>query len=194
MTTTTERKPLERSDWTREEAEAYMERCCPDVRWELLEGRIVIDLPDPEHDYSVETVCDWLRDVFGSLHVRQEHDITLQHPDNKTSILMPDAAVTSGTRAAYAHRHPETHEILLIMEVANTSLAEDREKKRRLYARHQIFEYWVLDIKERCLYVYRGPIGGDYPEPIRVAETAQIAPLAAPQELVMVQWLLPPPS
>jgi Uma2 family endonuclease len=192
MTTAIAQRDLARTDWTKEEAAEYMERCHPDVRYELIQGEIVPIMPSQRHIYAVDDVCHWLREVFGWRRVRQEADITLQLPDDKTNILLPDGAVTREEKDAYLTRHPAPEDILLLVEVSESSVRDDTNKKRRLYAASLIREYWVLAIKARKLYVYREPSGGDYPKPRVYGEEELVATLAAPEAVVRVGDLLPP--
>ena len=70
----------------------------------------------------------------------------------------PDLVVAP--RASYSTAHPaEAH---LIIEVAESSLALDRGKKLRLYASCAVPEYWVVNLPERCIEVYTGPVPGAY--------------------------------
>jgi Uma2 family endonuclease len=84
------------------------------------------------------------------------------------------------------------------IEVAESSLAYDRERKGRLYAAAGIQAYWLINLPERCLEVYRQPIpdassfsGWSYQERRRLQEDDQVAPLATPKVVLVVEALLP---
>jgi Uma2 family endonuclease len=62
----------------------------------------------------------------------------------------------------YSSRHPIANDLLLLIEVADSSLAFDQNQKLRLYARHDIPEYWLLNLNNACLEVYRKPNGEVY--------------------------------
>ena len=64
----------------------------------------------------------------------------------------------------YCTRHPTADDVLLIIEVADTSLEFDRNQKLHLYALHGIPEYWLLNLNDNCLEVYRQPHGELYAE------------------------------
>jgi Uma2 family endonuclease len=88
----------------------------------------------------------------------------------------------------------------LIVEVAESSLAYDRDRKGPLYAAAGIQEYWLVNLPEHCLDVYRQPVpdaasfsGWRYQERLRLREGDQIAPLAAPEVVLAVGALLPLP-
>ena len=72
----------------------------------------------------------------------------------------PDLAVVP--KANYRHEHPAG--ALLVIEVAESSLREDRLIKAGIYARAGIPEYWIVDIKARAVEVYRAPRDGAYPQ------------------------------
>ncbi len=67
-------------------------------------------------------------------------------------------------------------EILLVIEVAASSLAYDRGSKAALYARHGVREYWVIDALERGAWVHRGPIEGVYNDVTGLARDAILQP------------------
>jgi Uma2 family endonuclease len=58
--------------------------------------------------------------------------------------------------------------ILLVVEVADSTLREDLRDSASRYARHGVEEYWVVDVKNRCTHVHRHPLDGVYPDPHRV--------------------------
>ena len=71
------------------------------------------------------------------------------------SVPEPDLAVVPGRPFDYLTRHPS--EALLVVEVADTSLPQDRLTKSRIYAAAGVPEYWILNLRERCLEVFRNP-------------------------------------
>jgi Uma2 family endonuclease len=73
----------------------------------------------------------------------------------------PDVAIVHGTRRDYLHSHPSS--AALVVEVAVTSLAEDRELAA-LYAEAEVAEYWIVLPSEHCIEVYRQPENGRYRE------------------------------
>ena len=98
-------------------------------------------------------------------------------------------AVVPGAPRDYSDAHPQT--ALLIVEVADSALGFDRVRKKRVYARNKIPEYWILDLQARCLEVYREPAGEDYRSKSTLSENGTIAPLAQPDTEVTVADLLP---
>src|SRR5262249_12332582 len=86
---------------------------------------------------------------------------TIQLTDNV--LLLPDLAVISrkvyrgGDRKRFAR--PTAQDALLVIEIAISSLTYDRKVKARLYARHGIREYWVIDANELRTWIHTGPSG-----------------------------------
>ena len=64
----------------------------------------------------------------------------------------------------YSSQHPDSTDDLLLIEVSDNSLSYDQNSKLRLYALHNIPEYWILNVNDTCLEVYRQPYDGLYAE------------------------------
>ena len=101
----------------------------------------------------------------------------------------PDVAVVRGGPRDYLEQHPRT--ALLVVAVSKSTLAFDRGTKSRLYAEAGIEDYWVVNLVDRCLEVFRQPIGGEYANRSRYEHDAKVTPLAAPDSLVKLADLLP---
>jgi Uma2 family endonuclease len=76
----------------------------------------------------------------------------------------PDFMLLKSNADFYSSRHPIAGDVLLLIEVADSSLAFDQNQKLRLYALHGIPEYWLLNLNDSCLEVYRNPNGEVYAE------------------------------
>ncbi len=125
----------------------------PDDRVELLEGIIVAEPPmDPPHASGITRVDRALRRALGEHTV-----IRVQQPFiiGGYSVPEPDVAVVPGTEADYDSHHPTA--ALLIVEVAASSLPQDRLTKSRIYAAAEVPEYWVVNLRDRCVEVFRDP-------------------------------------
>ncbi|MGB7414682.1 MAG: Uma2 family endonuclease, partial [Thermosynechococcaceae cyanobacterium] len=92
----------------------------------------------------------------------------------------------------YSTHHPLPEEVLLLIEVADSSLKYDLGTKAILYARAEIAKYWVLDVLERQLHVFRQPYQGRYQSETSLAETLEVTPLAFADVAIAIQDLLPP--
>lgn len=123
----------------------------PDDRVELLEGVIVSMSPqNPPHAAVVAALTRRLPGVPSvSLRVQLPLDLS------EFSTPEPDLAVVQGSAMDYAAAHPTT--ALLVIEVADSSLLQDRLSKSRIYARAGIPEFWVVNLRQRCIEVYRDP-------------------------------------
>ena len=76
----------------------------------------------------------------------------------------PDFMLLKPNDDFYSSRHPNASDVLLLVEVADSSLTFDQNQKLRLYALHGIPEYWLLNLNDLSLEVYRKPNGEVYAE------------------------------
>jgi hypothetical protein len=107
------------------------------------------------------------------------------------SVPEPDVAVVPGTLDDYEHAHPTT--ALLVVEVSNTSLKQDRLSKSRIYAAASIPEYWIVNLRESVVEVMRDPDPATalYRD-TRICTAGDVLELAAlPSACVAVAELLP---
>lgn len=161
----------------------------PDDHVELLDGLIVAMPPqDPEHASAIGRVEDALRAAVGSAAVIRVQSPLMLGPH---SVPEPDLALVPGTRADYDHRHPTI--ALLVVEVAGSSLPQDRLTKSRIYAAAGIPEYWIVNLREDCVEVLRTPTAEtrSYRERLVLYRDAHIALTSAPGNSVAVDALLP---
>jgi Uma2 family endonuclease len=132
----------------------------PDARVELIDGEI-IDMPPigNPHMANVDRLTELLRDAVGRRAiVRCQGSVRL----GDFSEPQPDFVLLTRREDFYEHRSANASDALLIIEVSDTSLAHDIQRKLALYARHGIPEYWVVDIVNRKLHVFRTPTGAGY--------------------------------
>jgi Uma2 family endonuclease len=131
-------------------------------RVELLDGEILeMSAVDAIHAASVNRVSRILQRQLG------EHSIiSVQNPVriNDASEPQPDIAVLRWRDDFYAEQHPTPADVMLLIEVANTSLVYDRTKKLPLYAAAAIPEVWLIDVQHRTIEQYALPINGQYSE------------------------------
>jgi Uma2 family endonuclease len=159
----------------------------PADRVELIDGEILTMSPEKSrHSAAVDLVADALRVAFAAGHsVRVQHPLAL----GQWSEPEPDVAVVVGTPRDYVDAHPAS--AVLVVEVADTSLLDDRGAKQRLYARAGIAEYWIVNLRDGELEVYRRPQGDAYAQTERLARESVVAPTAAPAARIAVADLLP---
>jgi Uma2 family endonuclease len=125
----------------------------PDDRTELLEG-IIVSMPpqDPLHAAGVRQLHHVLQRILGLDVVLSSQ---LPFIASEWSVPEPDLAVLPGRLEDYHFSHP-TH-ALLVVEVANTSLAQDRLTKSRIYAKARIPTYWIVNVRERSVEWFEEP-------------------------------------
>ena len=119
----------------------------------LIRGVLLEQGPmNPPHAIAVEILAELLRTVFGSgWRIRSQLPLVLGLDTDP----FPDFAILAGTPRSHVPSHPTT--AALVVEVSDTTLADDMTEKAELYATANIPEYWVLDLNARCLHVYRAP-------------------------------------
>jgi Uma2 family endonuclease len=179
--------------WTRTQYEAMREIGVLTGRHELIDGEILSKSGQkPLHSVALTLVLQYLVSLFGALHLRIQTTIDVAGADRAYNEPEPDAAVTVHPAGAYSDHHPGPDDLLLVIEVSDTTLRFDRTTKAALYARAGVREYWVLDLGGRALFVHRQPQGAEYAEIIRYGADEEVAPLARPESPVVVAALLPP--
>jgi Uma2 family endonuclease len=132
----------------------------PDARVELIDGEI-IDMAPPGSLHA--GIVDQLVLVLGSA-VAGRALLRVQNPLrlDDHSEPQPDISVLRGRADFYKSGHPRPADVLLVVEVADTSLRFDRDDKIPLYARHRIPEVWLVDLRAKRLVRYRNLQQGAY--------------------------------
>lgn len=102
----------------------------------------------------------------------------------------PDIALVMPPLERYRDRHPTTADVYLIIEIADTTISNDCQKKSRIYARSGIADYWVLDIVDRQLHVFRGPTKDTYKNESIFSENETVSLLAFPDVNLLVGEML----
>jgi hypothetical protein len=188
--------PVQIRQWTRSEYGRLIEIGVFDIgeRVELLGGELLVAEPQSSPHYTaIGLVEDALNVAFGpGWLVRTQGPIAL----DDRSEPEPDVAAVQGAVRDYGRQHPVR--AALIVEVAEVSLALDRAHKGSLYARAGLDDYWVLNLVDRVLEVYRQPVadalapfGWRYASRETLGADAHITPLAAPTARVSIGDLLP---
>jgi len=188
--------PTRLRKWTRAEYERLIEIGVfyPGEPIELLGGELMVSEPQGSAHYTaIGLVEDALRAALGpGWLVRSQGPIALTDDSEPE----PDVAVTRGSRRDYVREHPALP--ALVVEVAESSLSLDRERKGSLYARAGIADYWILNLVERILEIYREPIldpatrfGWRYASREILGSGASTALLVAPAARISISDLLP---
>ena len=162
-------------------------------RTELVGGEVVVSNPQRFSHYAgIENVSAELTRVFGKGYwVRAQAPLAL----SAASEPEPDVSVVVGCRDVYTD-HPAT--AVLVVEVSDTTLTFDRQQKMSLYAQAGIPEYWIVNLVDRRIEVYRDPVadpdqpfGYRYAEVRHASENEIIAALEKLQVAIAVADLLP---
>jgi Uma2 family endonuclease len=132
----------------------------PDERLELIEGEIIDMAPPGElHAGTVDQLVDLLKEAVGRRAiVRVQNPVLL----DRYSEPQPDLALLRPRTDFYKKTRPGAADVLLAIEVADTSLRYDRDVKVPLYARHGIAEVWLIDVRGKRLTRHRAPTQGAY--------------------------------
>lgn len=175
--------------WTREEYERLVEEGFfrPEERIELVDGVIYEMTPQSVgHAVAVRLARQVLGRIFST-----GFDILVQMPLalGEDSEPEPDLAVVPGSPRDHLASHPTS--AVLVVEVVETSLTRDRERKANLYARAGIPDYWILVLGGRQLEVLRDPRGGTYRSRTVLNAMDKIFPLACLEAAISVGELLP---
>lgn len=164
----------------------------PDSRVELIDGDL-IDMP-PIGTQHASTVNRLIR-----LLVLRVGDRAIVSPGNPVllppwSMPQPDLMLLRPRRDEYSTRHPDAGDVLLAIEVGDSSIRFDLGKKARVYAADGIAEYWVVDVRARRLHVHRDPSGGSWNDVRTLDSPFSVAPLALPELKVEANELWPDPG
>ncbi|OAB61926.1 hypothetical protein AY599_20425 [Leptolyngbya valderiana BDU 20041] len=154
---------------------------------ELIDGEILEMAPESaDHTYTWGSLVTRLSQTIGDRAlVRPPAPITLSQSEPE-----PDIAIVAGTWNTYIDRHPSADDIFLLIEVSRSTLHFDRTIKAPLYAAERIAEYWIVNLNDRQLEVYRQPSLTEYRDR-QVFSRGAIAPLAFPDCEIDVRSLFP---
>ncbi|MCX7012992.1 MAG: Uma2 family endonuclease [Candidatus Sumerlaeota bacterium] len=168
--------PHERRLFSREEYERLVEVGVlgPDDRVELIEGEIVRMTPmNSPHAACIRALTHMLEQaVEGRLQVSVQLPLRV----GDFSEPQPDLALLKPSPDFYRSRHPEPADVLLVIEISDTTLAFDREVKIPLYGRHGVPETWLVDLAARRIEVHRDPRPSGYKtmERVEAGETLRV--------------------
>jgi Uma2 family endonuclease len=127
---------------------------------ELIRGEIINMSPiNSQHAGTVKRIKSFLeRLLYGKYIIGVQDPIEI--PEH--SMPQPDITIARYRDDYYTSRHPQPQDILLIIEVADTSLPVDKFVKEPLYAEANIPEYWIVDLQRKCIEVHKHPIDAKY--------------------------------
>jgi Uma2 family endonuclease len=129
------------------------------------------------HAQVLGDLTDWSYEVTPRREVTIRVKTTLRIPERNSA---PEPDLLWVKRRKYTRKHPEPADVLLVVEVAETSLAEDRGEKLELYAEAFIPEYWIVNLIDRVIEVHRQPSGSSYEWSQAFEPGSLVSPLAVP--------------
>jgi Uma2 family endonuclease len=150
----------------------------PHDRVELIKGEIVEMTPAGRRHKAF--VLNLSQLLFGRLAGRALVNVQSGIVLSDDSEPEPDIAVLRRRELPYKEREAHSEDVLLLIEVADRSLAYDRSTKRRLYTEARIPEYWVVDCEAEAVEVHRDPGPEAYRDVRRLTGPATLALLAFP--------------
>lgn len=127
---------------------------------ELLNGQIIRMSPaGDQHAACIDRLDELFRDILGkTVNIRIQSPVSL----DALSEPEPDIAILKRKDNFYADGHPRPEDILLLVEVADSTIEKDRMLKKAAYASAGITEYWIVNIPGRQVEQYLQPIGESY--------------------------------
>jgi len=182
--------------WTRAEYDRMIKMGLfnPEDRVELIDGEILQVTPQSSrHATAIRQCTRALEAAFPSgSDVRPQLPLAL----HESSEPEPDVAVVPGGIADYRDAHPQS--AMLVIEVSDSTLEFDRDRKGSLYARAGIPEYWIVNLLDRRLEIYRepredadAPLGWRYAHFRHLGLDEAASPLMKPAVAIPVAQLIP---
>jgi Uma2 family endonuclease len=161
-------------------------------RFELIDGDLIDKIAqNPPHSLAVAELQDWLTETCGKGRVRTQLPIEAAGPERDRTLPEPDLAVTVGdSRTWFRSRHPRGDELVLVVEVADSTSRCDLTTKRDIYARAGVPEYWVFDIAGRKLIAHSRLVEGGYSEVRTFGEGDSVSLPSRPESSLAISQLL----
>ncbi len=184
---------MRRKKWTRAQYDKAVAAgvFTPADKIELIEGELIQKMPiHPPHTTAIILTQNALSQILSQdYHVRSQQPIALSN----ISEPEPDLTIVAGVPRDFRDSHPQS--ALLVVEVSDSTLAYDRGTKASMYAKAGIADYWIVNINERVVEVYRDPVKvngrGRYQTQLRFGEGESITPLAFENATIAAADLLP---
>lgn len=170
----------------------------PDERLELINGYLVMMSPlNPPHAATTTLLMGaFYEHVSGRCTIRIQQPIILKGPKSEPE---PDIVLAKPRADFYARQHPQTEDVLLLVEVSDSTLRYDRTTKKRDYAATGIAEYWIINLADERIEVYRDPDifnsgKADYNTKLTFTRGQTLAPLKFPDCKIAVDQVIPEAS
>jgi hypothetical protein len=159
-------------------------------RVELLNGEIIDKMPKgPKHAAFNDDIGDFFKEALGlQVVVRNQNPVTL----NEFSEPEPDLVLATPPRAKYYSQHPTPEDILLVVEVSDSTLSLDRNDKALAYAQAGIPQYLLFNVAGRAVEDYRDPAPDGYRTKQTYVAGQSFNLVAFPELTINAADLLPP--
>jgi Uma2 family endonuclease len=161
-----------------------------DDRVELIDGEVIQMAPiGGRHADCVNLLADLL-----IVAARRSAIVSIQNPVRlgEHSEPQPDLALLQRRRGFHTGRTPTSDEVLLVIEVADTTLDYDQEVKLPLYASAGIPEVWLIDVNEEIITVWREPRAGLYSSGQTLRAGSDVSPVLLPSVSLRVADIFGP--
>jgi Uma2 family endonuclease len=162
----------------------------PTERTELIAGHITLMVAKGTPHVITLQLFD--RELLGQLGttalIRTQDPIHL----DDSSEPEPDLVIVRGEILDYVDRHPQPADIHLLVEVADSTLSYDCQIKDKVYAKAGIQDYWVIDLKNRQVHIFRDPQSTGYASQLILGESQTVSPLAFSAVMISIASILPP--
>jgi Uma2 family endonuclease len=157
-------------------------------RVELIHGEIVQMNPiGSRHANTVDWLNEWSvkSAPLDRVRVRVQNPLRIPALDSE-----PEPDIAWMARKSYHHQHPQPADVLLVIEVSESSHEYDRDVKGPLYAAAGIADYWVVDIEANCLDVYREPSASGYQSHRSLRGKDEVEVLVFPEVIIAAEDVL----
>lgn len=152
---------------------------------ELINGEILVMSPEGvEHFCTNDYLDEYLRDLLvDRAKISKTPPLVLDNSQPE-----PDIAVLKLPKSTYRTRKPIATDVYWLIEVANTTLSKDLNEKATIYARNNIPEYWVVNLKDKQLVVHTEPTNSVYQVRVELKD-GEVNPIAFPDLSIPVSNL-----
>jgi Uma2 family endonuclease len=149
--------------WTVEECYELVDAGYLKGRYEVIDGEIISKTgQNPPHRIVLKMIEKWLLSLFDTLCVHIQGPIRIPGDEGRNTEPEPDIVVTLEPTTAYQEQNPGPDDLVVAIEVADSSLSFDTKTKALLYARVGIREFWAADVNGCSIHVFREPTEDGY--------------------------------
>ncbi len=164
-----------------------------DEKTELLEGVIIAKMPQNKpHLTTLMLLQEWLISLFGFRLVRDQYPVDIDIANKTINTPEPDILVLNNTQILFAKGNPTPNDVLLSLEVADSTIRKDKVIKAELHEKTAIQEYWIADTNARTIIVHREPENGTYQSVVIYTLEQKVSCLAKPDDFKNVDELIAP--